>query len=69
MIWSHLKKFQLTENMRAKEDPQFSEFLLNLGDRKLQKETYGSITLPRFLKTRLKLAEHPLEEIIAKLWP
>ena len=55
--------------MCAEEDPQFSEFLLNLGDRKLQKETYGSVTLPRFLKTRLKLAEHPLEEIIAKLWP
>ncbi|XP_021755611.1 uncharacterized protein LOC110720849 isoform X4 [Chenopodium quinoa] len=31
-IWKHLRRFRLTENLRAKEDPSFCQFLLALGN-------------------------------------
>ncbi|XP_074277522.1 uncharacterized protein LOC141601151 [Silene latifolia] len=37
-IWLNLTKFRLTENIRAREDPEFSEFLLKLGNGELQIE-------------------------------
>nr|XP_027083711.1 uncharacterized protein LOC113706012 [Coffea arabica] len=31
-LWPHLEKIRLTENMRARSDPSFSDFLLKIGD-------------------------------------
>ncbi|XP_056689474.1 uncharacterized protein [Spinacia oleracea] len=36
ILWPRLKKFHLTDNIRAREDPAFSEFLLALGNGELQ---------------------------------
>ena len=66
-IWLQLKKFKLTENMWAKEDLGFSTFLLQLGNRELQIDTYGSVPLPHFLAPSLKDAEHALEHINTEL--
>ncbi|KAG5586190.1 hypothetical protein H5410_046624 [Solanum commersonii] len=38
-IWNHLKKLHLSENMRARIDPAFSEYLMRIGD---GKETLNS---------------------------
>jgi len=41
----------------------------SIGDGKLQKEIYSYVTMPGFLKPRLKAVEHALEEMIVELWP
>ncbi|XP_074305435.1 uncharacterized protein LOC141640600 [Silene latifolia] len=48
-IWQQLTKFQLTENIRAKEDPKFSDFLLKLGNGELQTEESSLLSLPQQL--------------------
>ncbi|KAK9688716.1 hypothetical protein RND81_09G006000 [Saponaria officinalis] len=45
-IWHKLTRFRLTENIRAREDPSFSTFLLALGDGKNQKEEHEYVALP-----------------------
>ncbi|XP_071939107.1 uncharacterized protein [Coffea arabica] len=44
-LWPHLEKIRLTENMRARSDPSFSDFLLKIGDR----------TEPTILVNKIKL--------------
>lgn len=40
-LWPMFTKFRLTENIIAREDPQFSEFLLSLGNGQLQEQSNG----------------------------
>ena len=53
-LWSQLKKISLTENMRAKEDPPFSDFLLNLGNGNLQTEAIAQVKLPPQMMSSIK---------------
>ncbi|XP_074299984.1 uncharacterized protein LOC141631180 [Silene latifolia] len=53
-IWQELTKFQLTENIRAKEDPVFSEFLLKLGNGELQTEESSLVALSQQLILEIK---------------
>ena len=48
-LWYKLHKLKLTENMRAILDPQFSEFLLRVGEGREPVDFDGEITLPRDL--------------------
>ncbi|XP_021766704.1 uncharacterized protein LOC110731181 [Chenopodium quinoa] len=45
-IWQHLRRFRLTENLRAKEDPSFCQFLLALGNGELQTLESDFVELP-----------------------
>lgn len=45
-IWPVLQKFKLSENIRARQDPLFSEFLLRLGNGELQSEGSALVSLP-----------------------
>lgn len=45
-LWPDLKKLMLTENMRAKLDPAFSQFLLQIGEGKEPVDTNGHVCLP-----------------------
>ncbi|KAL2935197.1 ATP-dependent DNA helicase pif1 [Bienertia sinuspersici] len=45
-LWPAFIKFHLEENMRAREDPDFASFLLQLGDGRLQKNEHGFVSLP-----------------------
>ncbi|XP_074291565.1 uncharacterized protein LOC141618364 [Silene latifolia] len=45
-IWSQLIKYRLTVNVRARNDPEFSRFLLALGNGELQTEETAQIELP-----------------------
>ncbi|XP_071909650.1 uncharacterized protein [Coffea arabica] len=48
-LWPRLHKLKLTENKRAILDPQFSEFLLSVGERKEPVDLNEEITLSRDL--------------------
>ncbi|XP_027102740.2 uncharacterized protein [Coffea arabica] len=48
-LWCKLHKLKLTENMRAILDPQFSEFLLRVGEGHELVDFNGEITLPKDL--------------------
>ncbi|XP_074271479.1 uncharacterized protein LOC141595415 [Silene latifolia] len=45
-IWPNLIKFRLTVNVRARTDPEFSEFLLSLGNGELQTHESELVELP-----------------------
>ncbi|KAL9224800.1 hypothetical protein vseg_000801 [Gypsophila vaccaria] len=51
-LWPQLTKFRLLEKIRAREDPEFSEFLLALGNGELQTPDHGSVVLPAILSQR-----------------
>ncbi|XP_074292530.1 uncharacterized protein LOC141619414 [Silene latifolia] len=68
-IWQELTKFQLTENIRAKEDPVFSEFLLKLGNGELQTEESSLVALPQQLILEIKKGEPPEQTLINNVFP
>ncbi|XP_074318033.1 uncharacterized protein LOC141654817 [Silene latifolia] len=45
-LWPKLTKFSLSENLRARDDPEFARFLLALGNGELQTKEYENIELP-----------------------
>ncbi|XP_074282715.1 uncharacterized protein LOC141607255 [Silene latifolia] len=68
-IWQQLTKFQLTENIRAKEDPEFSDFLLKLGNGELQTEESSLVSLPQQLILEKKKDEQPEQTLIDNIFP
>nr|XP_009799480.1 PREDICTED: uncharacterized protein LOC104245530 [Nicotiana sylvestris] len=48
-IWNQLEKLQLSENIRAKTDPVFCEYLMRIGDGKEQQNDCGKIEIPHSL--------------------
>ncbi|XP_074283527.1 ATP-dependent DNA helicase PIF1-like [Silene latifolia] len=68
-IWPHLTRFSLTENIRAREDPQFSKFLLDLGNGNLQTEERSWVSLPQELILQTKEGEEPEETLINVVFP
>ncbi|XP_074315213.1 uncharacterized protein LOC141651397 [Silene latifolia] len=68
-IWPQLTKFGLTENIRAREDPQFSKFFLDLGNGNLQTEESSWVSLPQELILQTKEGEEPEETLINVVFP
>ncbi|XP_074293400.1 uncharacterized protein LOC141620425 [Silene latifolia] len=54
-LWPGFIKFRLTENMRAREDPIYSAFLLSLGNGELQTEENQYVQLPE------EIVRHPTD--------
>ena len=69
IIWPRLQKFHLSENMREREDPEFSKFLLELGNGQLQTESCAQIQLPPQLMPCLKATDVNLSQIIPDMLP
>ncbi|XP_074313404.1 uncharacterized protein LOC141648574 [Silene latifolia] len=63
-IWPLLTKFSLTENIRARADPEFSEFLLKLGNGELQTTENGLIKLPDNLMITPDVEKEPEQVLI-----
>ncbi|XP_010687521.1 uncharacterized protein LOC104901629 [Beta vulgaris subsp. vulgaris] len=69
VLWPKLIKFRLTENIRAREDPTFSSFLLSLGNGELQTEENGFVLLPSEIVTNPGENEDPINEITSLALP
>ncbi|XP_021721928.1 ATP-dependent DNA helicase pfh1-like [Chenopodium quinoa] len=59
-IWHHLRRFRLTENLRAREDPSFSQFLLALGNGELQSKESDFIELPAQIVYTFEPDDNPM---------
>ncbi|XP_060186850.1 uncharacterized protein LOC132616445 [Lycium barbarum] len=46
-IWNHLEKLCLSENMRAKKDPAFSEYLMRIGNGQEKTNNCNRIEIPQ----------------------
>jgi hypothetical protein len=68
-VWKDLIKYRLSENIRAREDPEFAAFLLKLGNCELQIEDSGLVALPRQILHSFQTTPNPVEEITAVAFP
>ncbi|XP_074302948.1 uncharacterized protein LOC141637287 [Silene latifolia] len=66
-IWSQLIKYRLTVNVRAKDDPEFSRFLLALGNGELQTEETAQIELPPGIVVETRSTEEELITTVADI--
>ncbi|XP_028055133.1 uncharacterized protein LOC114259319 [Camellia sinensis] len=63
-IWHSLEKIKLTENMRAKHDPAFSNFLLFIGNGIEQQIAPKTIRIPKVMLLPYNKNIDPLQELI-----
>ncbi|XP_056688082.1 uncharacterized protein [Spinacia oleracea] len=68
-LWPKLTKFQLTENIRAREDPGFSAFLLTLGNGELQTPDSSLVHFPSEVVKPLKDGKDPITDLTALTFP
>ncbi|XP_074271021.1 uncharacterized protein LOC141594939 [Silene latifolia] len=69
-VWPHLRKFKLTENIRAQTDPEFARFLLSLGNGQLQTKEHEYIELPAGLVKILNPSnENPISDLVSYAFP
>ncbi|CAA0809737.1 PIF1 helicase [Striga hermonthica] len=68
-LWPQLKKLKLTENMRARLDPWFTEMLLKIGNG--QETTFEDdlIKIPASLALADPVSEESLDELITTIYP
>ncbi|XP_028074629.1 uncharacterized protein LOC114277006 [Camellia sinensis] len=64
-IWHSLEKIKLTENMQAKHDPAFSNFLLSVGNGTEQQISPETIRIPKVMLFPYNKNIDPLQELIA----
>ncbi|XP_074293518.1 uncharacterized protein LOC141620583 [Silene latifolia] len=70
IFWSGFIKFRLTENMRAREDPDYSRFLLALGNGELQTEENEFVQLPsEIVRRSSEGGPDPINEITNVAFP
>ncbi|XP_074297252.1 uncharacterized protein LOC141627958 [Silene latifolia] len=68
-LWNSLTKFNLTENIRARADPEFSEFLLKLGNGELQTVEDETVQLPSDLILQTNGAQCPVTALVECVFP
>ncbi|KAG5544392.1 hypothetical protein RHGRI_016970 [Rhododendron griersonianum] len=68
-IWQSLIKFKLKENMRAKTDPAFSRYILQVGNGLEEENEVGEIKLPSSLILEPNTQVPPLEQLIQFVFP
>ncbi|XP_021750175.1 ATP-dependent DNA helicase PIF1-like [Chenopodium quinoa] len=68
-IWPRLIKFQLTQNQRAKDDPEFSSFLLALGNGQLQQSENAYVQLPANISKPFAANVDPVSEVFTSVFP
>ncbi|XP_048497997.1 uncharacterized protein LOC125496546 [Beta vulgaris subsp. vulgaris] len=68
-LWPTFIRFSLTENMRAREDQQFSEFLLDLGNGCLQTAEVASIQIPPQIVLPFDANSNCVSELMKSVFP
>lgn len=68
-IWQSLKKYQLGVNMRARTDPSFSTFLLQIGNGTERHNTHGRIRIPDILLFPPSLVHSPIDQLVEFVFP
>ncbi|XP_019235621.1 PREDICTED: uncharacterized protein LOC109215948 [Nicotiana attenuata] len=68
-IWNQLEKLQLSENMRAKTDPAFCEYLMRIGDGKERQNAYEKIEIPHSLIIPFTSEKEPLNMLFRVTYP
>ncbi|XP_021713576.1 uncharacterized protein LOC110681758 [Chenopodium quinoa] len=68
-IWQHLRRFRLTENLRAKEDPSFCQFLLALGNGELQTLESDFVELPSQIVQTFQPDDDPIVGLLESSFP
>ncbi|XP_074290808.1 uncharacterized protein LOC141617509 [Silene latifolia] len=68
-LWQHLTKFSLTENIRVRADPEFAQFLLNLGNGDLQATESALVDIHQNLILKTSDEEQPEQTLIRTVFP
>ncbi|XP_071926043.1 uncharacterized protein [Coffea arabica] len=68
-LWHKLEKLQLTENMRAKLDPSFTQFLLKIGDETQQTDENDIVKLPSSIIVNYNNETDAIEKLINIVYP
>ncbi|XP_056697998.1 uncharacterized protein [Spinacia oleracea] len=68
-LWPKLTKSRLTENIRAREDPGFYEFLLALGNGELQTPDNSLVHLPSEVLKPLEDGKDPITDLTTLTFP
>ncbi|XP_021740135.1 uncharacterized protein LOC110706525 [Chenopodium quinoa] len=68
-LWHGFKRIRLSQNMRARTDPAFSDFLLALGDGRMQTEEIAAIHLPRQLVVPFEDENYSLDQLLSQIFP
>nr|XP_027091801.1 uncharacterized protein LOC113712521 [Coffea arabica] len=68
-IWPHLHKLQLTENMRARDDPEFIEYLLRVGNGTEPTVNNDCIQIPPSMLIRYTNDEDSIKELTTTVFP
>ncbi|XP_056687837.1 uncharacterized protein [Spinacia oleracea] len=69
VLWARMIRFLLTENIRAREDPAFSAFLLALGNGELQTIDNNLVHLPSEVVKPLEEGKDPITDPTALTFP
>nr|XP_009764639.1 PREDICTED: uncharacterized protein LOC104216316 [Nicotiana sylvestris] len=67
-IWDELKKLQLSENMRAKTDPAFCDYLMRIGNGQEMINTNNKIELPDSMIIPFTTEEVSLDHLFAVIF-
>ncbi|XP_071918824.1 uncharacterized protein [Coffea arabica] len=68
-LWPHLEKLQLTDNMRARLDPSFTQFLLKVGDGLEKSEIQDCIQIPPSILIKYDNETDSLQPLIGVVYP
>ncbi|KAL6587727.1 hypothetical protein OROMI_000705 [Orobanche minor] len=68
-LWPMMRKMSLNQNMRAREDPSFVDFLLRVGNGTEQFEHADYINLPSNMCITYADNENPLNQLISEIFP
>ncbi|GAA0157450.1 DNA helicase [Lithospermum erythrorhizon] len=68
-LWKHFKKLELTDNMRAKEDPGFVDFLMRIGNGEELINCRGEIEIPQPMLIPYTSMEESIEALISYVYP
>ncbi|KAL6588244.1 hypothetical protein OROMI_001222 [Orobanche minor] len=68
-LWCSIRKIHLLQNMRAIEDPDFTDFLLKVGDGSQQYVHTDNIRLPVKMCLPYRSYDQPLDELLSEIFP
>ena len=68
-LWPLFTRLHLTENIRAREDPHFSRFLIALGNGALQTMESELITIPNELRLVNGDVHGTLDDLLERIYP
>ncbi|CAO2834899.1 unnamed protein product [Amaranthus hypochondriacus] len=68
-LWPLFTRLCLTENIRARSDPEFSKFLLALGNGELQTEENEMITIPSALRLPIRESSNSMDDLLKHIYP